>query len=795
MDPEQLREFEENLRRLNEVLAQQSAMQAGLLKSMQDQIAASKQETAATKANTDATEDQAAAGAALTKIAEAEAKAKQKQIEAQQNYSSALYSGQAALTSFTSAVISGEKGFTKYGSAVSSAGDAAWSLGKNFGLAGMAVGGLTAVATKLIAVQFQQLDAQIKLKDQFSKMGQVGGGTTAELANLAKQAGYSYLDLQKLTKPLQTAGMALQSMNSAGQSGAEAFLKMANVGKETRMRFERLGVSQEELTGMQAEYVSLQRMSGAAFRDQAKDAERLKKNSLEYANQLVTLSTLTGKNVEQLQAEERQARLTFEEAVQTRKESARMRQLESEAKAADAAGNKELAAQKRAEAAKLENEQKNRQSFIREMSAKFGPEYAQQLAKVARTGAFTEDTRGLANLGLSAGQIKAMAAGGSTADFDKLADKINTGIDRKVTTMGTALQFGGEELGREVGVTKNVLEQTAGQQGTSAAELRKEAEEKKRIQEENRNKEGKVIDAALEKRTTLTEAEIAAKTALDSMVGSTAATTLALGAMAVALGVATLALGKFAKSAMTGGLPDGGRRGGKKGGGRPKKGADGRWRDSKGRFTKAPTGMLSGGSKLLKFGKGLAGGLGGLLGGLALDYGAEKAAEAGHKKTAAGLSVGSAALSGAGTGAMIGSIIPGVGTAIGGAVGGLIGGGIGLWQNREALFGGSKPGTAVAQPAGTAAAKQQQELSEKEVETKYGLPSSKIICGKISGVDVCILSRHGKKHEIPPSLVNYRANIAALKVLGCTHILATSAVGSLKEEINQKINTLDLKII
>jgi 5'-methylthioadenosine phosphorylase len=75
------------------------------------------------------------------------------------------------------------------------------------------------------------------------------------------------------------------------------------------------------------------------------------------------------------------------------------------------------------------------------------------------------------------------------------------------------------------------------------------------------------------------------------------------------------------------------------------------------------------------------------------------------------------------------------------------------------------------------------DYEEKEVETPYGRPSSKIICGKISEVEVCILARHGKKHEIPPSLVNYRANILALKMLGCSHILATSAVGSLRDEI------------
>ena len=76
-----------------------------------------------------------------------------------------------------------------------------------------------------------------------------------------------------------------------------------------------------------------------------------------------------------------------------------------------------------------------------------------------------------------------------------------------------------------------------------------------------------------------------------------------------------------------------------------------------------------------------------------------------------------------------------------------------------------------------------ESYEEREVETKYGKPSSKVVCGKIKGVDVCILARHGRKHEIPPHMINYRANIAALKILGCTHILATSAVGSLKEKI------------
>jgi 5'-methylthioadenosine phosphorylase len=74
---------------------------------------------------------------------------------------------------------------------------------------------------------------------------------------------------------------------------------------------------------------------------------------------------------------------------------------------------------------------------------------------------------------------------------------------------------------------------------------------------------------------------------------------------------------------------------------------------------------------------------------------------------------------------------------------------------------------------------------EIEVETPFGKPSSTFKTGKIGGVEVVVLSRHGRDHSIPPSQVNNRANIWAIKNLGCTHILATTACGSLREEIRR----------
>ncbi|XP_059481948.1 S-methyl-5'-thioadenosine phosphorylase [Neocloeon triangulifer] len=72
---------------------------------------------------------------------------------------------------------------------------------------------------------------------------------------------------------------------------------------------------------------------------------------------------------------------------------------------------------------------------------------------------------------------------------------------------------------------------------------------------------------------------------------------------------------------------------------------------------------------------------------------------------------------------------------------------------------------------------------EKKVTTKFGDPSDVLIEGKIGGQECVLLARHGRRHSIMPSAVNFRANIWALKDAGCTHILASTATGSLREEI------------
>jgi 5'-methylthioadenosine phosphorylase len=76
-----------------------------------------------------------------------------------------------------------------------------------------------------------------------------------------------------------------------------------------------------------------------------------------------------------------------------------------------------------------------------------------------------------------------------------------------------------------------------------------------------------------------------------------------------------------------------------------------------------------------------------------------------------------------------------------------------------------------------------KDAEEIEVNTPFGKPSDKITIGKVQGVDVAFLPRHGTGHIYPPHKVNYRANIFAMKQCGVEYLVSIAAVGSLKKEI------------
>ncbi|MEE9365315.1 MAG: S-methyl-5'-thioadenosine phosphorylase [Dehalococcoidales bacterium] len=75
-----------------------------------------------------------------------------------------------------------------------------------------------------------------------------------------------------------------------------------------------------------------------------------------------------------------------------------------------------------------------------------------------------------------------------------------------------------------------------------------------------------------------------------------------------------------------------------------------------------------------------------------------------------------------------------------------------------------------------------KDIEEVDINTPFGKPSDKIVVGKLEGVGIAFLPRHGRGHRILPTEVPYRANIYALKSIGVERIIGINSVGSLKEE-------------
>ena len=75
------------------------------------------------------------------------------------------------------------------------------------------------------------------------------------------------------------------------------------------------------------------------------------------------------------------------------------------------------------------------------------------------------------------------------------------------------------------------------------------------------------------------------------------------------------------------------------------------------------------------------------------------------------------------------------------------------------------------------------DLREVHVESPWGAPSDALRVGRIGATEIVFLARHGRGHRLPPSEINYRANIDVLKRLGVTDIVSLSACGSFKAEL------------
>jgi hypothetical protein len=370
----------------------------------------------------------------------------QKNDKFKENLTNAFGHSINMLTSLGGALVSGQAGLQKYTQTVESLGKGASDLGQNFGLAGMASFGLVGLLTKFASSILNLNQNTLDIRNNFVKAGGIMPVTTTRLGELAKQAGFALDSMKVLTDKMTSLSTAMTSLGGTAGEGAVKFMQIANVEDRIRREFGRLGVSQDDLLNLQGLYLEMQQVSGNRMQNETKSASQMQRESLQYAKTLITLSSITGKNAEELQKEINSIMLEVEEQNQIMTENAQIARLKSEGR--------------HAEAAELQRQADNRKKMITVYSAIYGRDIAMQAARVARTGAIDSKTREIAMLPIEDGIVKStqriINSENAAATLASEADRMDEAIRTQNTTFRDVIQQDPESA-RNIGIFTDAL--------------------------------------------------------------------------------------------------------------------------------------------------------------------------------------------------------------------------------------------------------------------------------------------------------------------------------------------------
>ena len=437
--------------------------------------------------------------------------------QAQQQYNQALGAlkgaagaATAALFSVGKALVSGEAGFNKYGDAVGKAADGAADLAGEFGVLGKILGMIIKAGAEVVKAQLKQADDVIKGVDKLNKLGAAGTLTGDQLVKMGHNAGYTTAQLEKLTKPIESMKGGLVALGGTAGQGVKEFGKLAAVSRETRESFRRLGISQEELTQNQADYVALQRMSGRMITQQSKDSGALQKASLDYTKNLVELSAITGKSVEEAKRELEATQATYTRQIQNAKESAELARLQKVLSGDASAAEKERAKVRMAE---IESAKKGRDEMDKALSSMGLDEAAKAAYQTfMETGVKTKefnDTFGQLNVDFDKQRQQYRETG--KFDSGEFLNEMRSGVLEQTEKFGDYLQIGGEDAGKSIGAAGKMVAWAAGNAGNDFSKAIKDS--KQQIADAAAGK-GPVGEDPVQKARN-TEAESAIKVAVE----------------------------------------------------------------------------------------------------------------------------------------------------------------------------------------------------------------------------------------------------------------------------------------
>jgi hypothetical protein len=476
------------------------------------------------------------------------------------NQASAYASSIAGFKSLGTAMLDTEKSFGKFGAGLNSLGSAVLDISKNFGGWSLAGGLLFKGATMAADAAFKQADNTLKATDSFSKMGAAGSFTAGEVLDMGHKAGLTSKNIEVLTKATKTLGTSTLSLGGTVSEGVAEFAKMTAVGKEQRMAFQRLGISQEELIQSQADFVSLQKASGVQVTARMKQDGGLQKASLEYTKNLLELAAITGEDLEGAKKLQIEAQSELETKIQTNMMQQRINELQ-----------KQGTVESEAQAAALEKELKSRNDVLAVAASTKDAELKSATASFLATGAITEQSVMLKRLIPNIEEFGEKIKKGENVSV-QFAEALQKGTDANAKSVGTAGMLD-KTVAKTFGLTDGLLTWSAQRRDVDIKAAKDKAGKDLGKPEDGKTGAKTEQDPAQIARNKLTEAEIAAQVVVDKMVaamnpllkgfdGLSIMSTVLVGltgfaGLLIALKAATAALGKMsAGAAGAGGAAD-----------------------------------------------------------------------------------------------------------------------------------------------------------------------------------------------------------------------------------------------
>jgi hypothetical protein len=562
MNDEELKQFTENMRQLNDVMPNLIAGMSLQSKLLRDQAAASGASTSAynnaskrMKDGESTVDEYFKSLRAKTEFEKADAEATKKHAEAMSNWTNAGSKSIAALRGFNSALLDTSAGFAKYQAGIEGAGGAISSVLSNLGPVGKAAALVTGALTGLTGAILKQTDSIVKAYDEMAEIGGNAKLTSDDIFTLGKEAGFSSHNLGTFTKYAKDAGQDLVALGGSVGAGAKAFSQFTALGDDQLRQYRKLGYSQDALIEVQSTYLKQQSAAGITL---TKSPKELQAASLQYLDSLNSLSALTGISVKKQQ--EAQDIANANENFNAYKFAQDQKRLALEKESAEqlAAGNGGRAAELKAQAAQIEQVIKAKDAFARTAVNTMGAANAAaalESISTENTTVLTETNAKLAMSGIDMTKMNAEMNKGNSQIGELLGSQAKAAKDF-ATTYG--------EAGYAYGKSSKDLQETMGMDNkirqTSATYNKLETEQERKnfeadlllTKEELEAKKKGNKDPTIDNTATKESIERTYRKYADELVGlinpftkTTGAAILTIAGLGVAAVAATLALSKL----------------------------------------------------------------------------------------------------------------------------------------------------------------------------------------------------------------------------------------------------------